>query len=58
LEALQSQPPKGVGFPDPLSGTLNTARSVQAAKIQFFRPRPCRASRFCLKRVFEKQRFV
>src|ERR1700704_6070639 len=22
-EALQSQPPKGVGFPDPLSGTLN-----------------------------------
>src|ERR1019366_1352144 len=25
LEAPRSQPPKGVGFPDPLSGTLNGA---------------------------------
>jgi hypothetical protein len=27
LEALQSQPPKGVGFPDPLSGTLKDSTS-------------------------------
>src|SRR5271166_5043903 len=26
-DALRSQPPKGVGFPDPLSGTLKQAHS-------------------------------
>src|SRR5579864_6649953 len=33
MEAPQSQPPKGVGFPDPLSGTLKTGHLVKGGVV-------------------------
>jgi hypothetical protein len=33
LEAPRSQPPKGVGFPDPLSGTLNYQSYAMSASL-------------------------
>ena len=33
MEAPPSQPPKGVGFPDPLSGTLNPGSSSHCREL-------------------------